>query len=1169
MERINVSGLYASSRSYLGAQLAQKHPNLMVLCRDRTQAEEIFNDLTFFQNERRVCLYPAWDTLPFEAVSPQTEVSATRLACLDLLLRKEPLTMVASVDALSQRTLPPKLLETSALELIAGMALRRADLIRQLRWMGYRPVSVVEQIGEAAIRGEVIDLFPALHDNPLRLEITSDTLIALRPFEADSQRTIGTLDRLRLLPVRETIPFDSPDFADGLPEAIQRLKTRAKDLECPPSELNKIISALKEGAHLPGIELAIYAALEDPCSVFDYLPPASAVIVDDEIATRHALEQFLSFVKEREERFTREHRLIPEAVKLYLSEHELFQHVAGKRRYFFNSFELIDSPTLHDKRLNFRSSSHIELTTRLKSKVGTGKALKPLSSHLAKWRSQGFRIAFVVGAKPRAERLQRALLEIEIDAPISELTGLGWASAGIRLPVTILTGHLSSGFTLEDEKLVFISETEIFPEKSYRRSGANKTSLKRILNSLSQLKAGDYIVHVDYGIGIYHGLKHLEIEGSQGDFLHVEYADSKLFLPVQNIGKVQKFFAGEGQSPQIDKLGSSRWTRTKVKVKRAVIALAGDLIKLYAARSVLSGWRFEPFGAEDERFADSFAFNETADQLRTIQEVLSDMAKDRPMDRLVCGDVGFGKTEVALRAAFKCVQHSRQVALLVPTTILVEQHRNTFAARFSDYPVKVGAVSRFYSAAENKKTLEQLANGDIDIIVGTHRLLQKDVAFKDLGLLIIDEEHRFGVQQKEKLKQMRKQVDVLSMTATPIPRTLHMSLLDVRDTSVINTPPHDRRAIRSYVATYTDSLVRDAILREVQRGGQVFYVHNRVQNIDLITAKLAEVVPEARFEFAHGQMSENQLESIMQRYLRREIDVLVCTTIIESGIDMPNTNTILIERADTFGLAQLYQLRGRVGRSSRQAYAYFLVPKFEKLGTEAQKRLEVLQSLDDLGLGFNLAVRDLEIRGAGNLLGKEQSGNVLSVGFELYTKILKEAVLSLKGDDELNMEAIDPELKINADAYIPEAYIPDVPERLLLYQRLAGLERPDDAAELYEEFEDRFGRLPPEVHNLIELMKLRSALRLYSIVKAEKSAEKLSLSLTKQSPLNHAKITAFARRFPERLRFTKSLNLVISLTEQESKVLSDLYAAVTSLLDQLKEDDPPNTSASNATAAQH
>ncbi|MCB0318792.1 MAG: transcription-repair coupling factor, partial [Bdellovibrionales bacterium] len=612
-----------------------------------------------------------------------------------------------------------------------------------------------------------------------------------------------------------------------------------------------------------------------------------------------------------------------------------------------------------------------------------------------------------------------------------------------------------------------------------------------------------------------------------------------------------KYVATEGKKPIIDKLSSNKWQTKKRKVKEAIVALAGDLIKLYAIRNNSSGFQFTDFNLDDEDFADSFAYSETEDQLTAIKEVLEDMSSQKPMDRLVCGDVGFGKTEVAMRAAFKAVQDGKQVAILSPTTILAEQHRISFEKRFLGFPVNIAAVSRFYKTEANKSAIDKLSKGDVDIIIGTHKLLQKDIHFKDLGLLVIDEEHRFGVKQKEKLKQVKKDIDVLSLTATPIPRTLHMSLLNVRDVSLINTPPQDRRSVRTYVAIKEDGLIRDAILREIQRGGQCFFLHNRVQSIELVTAGLSELVPEAKFAFGHGQMKESELEKIMKKFLEGEIDVLVSTTIIESGIDIPNANTLIVDKAHTFGLAQLYQIRGRVGRSSKQAYAYLLIPPSKKLGKDAEERLKALQALDDLGQGFNLAMRDLEIRGAGNLLGKEQSGNVLSIGFEMYTKILKEAAANLKGEDLSAEDIIDPEVKLGIDAFIPDSYIPDVPERLVLYQRLASLRSNEETDLLIEEIIDRFGPMSKETINLVEVMRIRALLRKYGISKIEHTKGKLRIEFSSNKKIDSEKAIQHALNFPDNYKLGKNNSFTVLKIPEKNLDPFEVYKHLEDLLDSL------------------
>lgn len=1113
-------GLQGSSKAWLIADLARAARKVAVICKDAKSAEALEADLRFFLGNDSILTFPDRDLLPFEPLSPQGFISGERNETLYRVGTDNTFVCLAAIDVLANRLISPRSLHSSSFILKEGLEISRDELKKKLDQLGYNEVSLVEETGEYAARGSVVDLFSTQIPLPARVQFAGNSVESIRTFDAESQRTIDGISELRILPVREW-DFEGVD----LHLMIGRIKARARELEIPPREAARIIRQIRLGTPFPGIELLQPLAGGLDASFFDYLPAGTTLVFDDDLGIKNNLDAFLELVEEREGRFASEHYIIPRKEELYFSADELFNRTKSFPAQFIDQVSIFDGREgAASESIQFTTLSNTELSASLKTKVGTGSALQPLMETVSKWRKMRFDIAFVVGSPVRAERLRRYLLDADLDAEIRQDTGSDWMGAARRSPVVILQGHLTDGFRLPDRRICFISENEIFAERSYRQKRRAKLSLKKLLSSISNLQEEDYVVHIDYGIGIYRGLRQLTVDDAVGDFIQIDYADSRLYLPVQNIGRVQKFVAQEGQIPSLDRLGSpQRWIKTKQKVRESVASLAGDLIKLYAARSVAKGWHYDVIGAEDERFADYFPYDETPDQLKAIEETLSDLASVKIMDRLVCGDVGFGKTEVALRSAFKCVEHARQVAVLVPTTILAEQHLRTFQLRFRDYPVNVGALSRFYDSKTNKGSLEKVASGDIDIIIGTHKLLQRNVQFKDLGLVIIDEEHRFGVAQKERLKQLRKNVDVLTLTATPIPRTLHMSLLGIRDISIISTPPVDRRAIRTYIAAYDENLIRDSVLRELQRGGQCFFVHNRVQSIDLTTAELAKLVPEARFRYAHGQMSEHQLEPIILAFLKGEFDVLVCTTIIESGIDMPNVNTIIIDRADMYGLAQLYQLRGRVGRSDRQAYAYFLIPEAKKLGLEAQKRLKALQSLDDLGLGFNLAIRDLEIRGAGNLLGREQSGSVLSVGYELYSRILKEAVLNLKGEELSLEESVDPEVKISASAYIPEPFIPDITERLVLYQRLASLSYPDEAYEMAQEIEDRFGPLPAEVENFMELMRYRALLRGAGILRAEQGPEKITLYFSPRANVDASRILELVQKQPEDFKFGKNL----------------------------------------------
>jgi transcription-repair coupling factor (superfamily II helicase) len=1146
-------GLHGAAHAWALSRLACEHPQLFVICKDRNSAEDLVSDLEFFIRDRDLLLYPQWDNLPFEPVSPQALVTAQRLHVLHRLGQRTPYIIVSSIDAAMQRVLSAQLLLSQSFSFTSQDELRHPDFLIKLQACGFLEASLVEDIGEMAVRGNVIDFFPAGATHPIRVEFTDHGISRISTFDTDSQRSLESKQEVFVSPVRE---YASPQaiLQSGLTteRCIKKIKLRGKELEIPPRDIARAMHAFKSGLDFPALELLHTIALDPLESVLSFVPESVPLVLKNEIEINQSSDTFWELVCDRENRLRHEQLFFPKKEALYLSPAELGTEIKTRRRHFIDQLQVLGGEDDDAEVISVRTLSHGTLKIKTQGKVGTGQALQPVRQLVRKLREDGYSIAFIVGATSRAERLHGILQNVSLDAPVlPHLSATEWMSSSQRQPVVILQGHISAGFQLPSEKIAFIAENEIFTERSYRKGIRKKTSLKRLMSTLAQLQDGDFVVHVDYGIALYKGLKHIVVEGNEGDFLHLEYADSRLYVPVQSIAKVQKFSAAEGQKPVLDKLSTSTWLKTKQKVRESVITLAGDLIKLYAARSISSGWRFEPQGAEDDRFADGFPFDETADQLKSINEVLADMASDKPMDRLVCGDVGFGKTEVAIRAAFKCTQHARQVAVLVPTTILVEQHRANFANRFLGYPVKVAALSRFYSAAENKATLASVAEGNTDIVIGTHRLLSQDVQFKDLGLVIIDEEHRFGVKQKEKLKQLKKQVDVLTLTATPIPRTLHMGLLGIRDISIISTPPSDRRVVRTYVAEQSNALVRDTIMRELQRGGQCFVVRNRIEGIELYTQEMRELVPEARFEFAHGQMHENQLEEIMQRFLRHEVDVLVSTTIVESGLDIPNANTIIIDRADTFGLAQLYQLRGRVGRSTRQAYAYLMIPHTRKLAADAQKRLKVLQSLDDLGLGFNLAVRDLEIRGAGNLLGKEQSGSVVAVGFELYSKILKEAVLNLKGEELSLEESLEPEVKLGTDAFIPDTYIPDVSERLLLYQRLASLLSDDETHELRHEIEDRFGPMPGEVESLIELMRLRSFLRRVGVYKTELVGSKLVLSLSPRAKLDAEKIIQLVQNEPGQFKFSKNLTLTVQLDSDMAQKRERVIGFIERLLNKL------------------
>jgi transcription-repair coupling factor (superfamily II helicase) len=766
--------------------------------------------------------------------------------------------------------------------------------------------------------------------------------------------------------------------------------------------------------------------------------------------------------------------------------------------------------------------------------------LAGVAARLLEWQREGTRIVVVAPSMPRRDRMQALLAGHGIEVTPSGAPFGRAVTAPGRGPLA-LVGDLSRGTRLPADGLVLVTEAELFGEQRQVRRGRRERPAN-FLATLAELKPDDYVVHVDHGIGLYRGLRHMQVADTEGEYLHLEYAGGdRLYLPVDRINVVQRYVSGDAAAPALDKLGGTAWERVKAKTRESLLAMAHELLSVYAAREAHGRPAFADSDALTREFAARFAFEETPDQQRAIDDVLADLGRARPMDRLVCGDVGFGKTEVALRAAWAVVLGGKQVAVLVPTTVLAQQHLETFRARFAGYPVTVDMVSRFRSAAENRETLARLADGRIDVVVGTHRLLQKDVVFQKLGLLVVDEEHRFGVRAKERIRQLRPTVDVLTLTATPIPRTLNMSLSGIRDLSVIETPPVDRLAIRTYVTRHDEVVMRDAVRRELGRGGQVFFVHNRVANIDAVARRLGELVPEAKIAVAHGQMDEGELERTMLGFMHGTSNLLVCSAIIESGLDIPTANTLIVDRADTFGLAQLYQLRGRIGRSHHRAYAYLLIPGEHLITPEAQKRLRVLQELDDLGGGFRLAAHDLEIRGAGNLLGKQQSGHITAVGLELYSHMLEQAVRELRG--EPSAAEVEPEIQLGIPAFIPETYVADVSQRLVVYKRLAGIRGIPDLEAIAAELHDRYGPVPPLVDTLMRLMELRRWLKDLRVQRARRRGDAVVLEFDPSTPLTTERLVAVVEKERRRLRLTagSALEVRLQATDHDG-LIADLRA---------------------------
>ena len=1111
---IRLSGLHGSAPACVLAELLRARTgNMLVITADQEAAEEFCRELGFFAGGAFTPIsFPAWDSQPFAPASPHPDISGSRLDTLFRLHGGLARVVVLPVAAAMQRVLPARIFNEASCYLVAGEEFERDDLLGRLVKLGYANVPLVEDRGTFAVRGGILDIFPPNFSAPVRIEFLGDTIETIRAFDTLTQRSLQTVEELVLLPSREILLTD-----DLLADIAPRLKACCDDLDIPADRRRAVLEDLKNAVYFQGIEYLqplVHAGLE---TIFDYAPAWPLVLLDPE-AIRAAAASFSEEVASGDSKARA--ASLPHSLpgELFLSTGELGAIMADRSRLEMSGLALDDSGAV-------TIAIPCEANTDLRVTVSkeTTHALEPLAHSLRGWLDQGFRVLIACHQRPQAERLKELLAPYHVPCLVSE--GVFPEGGG---GVTLLMGEISRGFRLPGSRMVLIAEEELFG-KRVRRRGISEVRKKQILASMAELKPGDHMVHVDHGIALYRGLQHISVGGVGGDFLLLEYAGGdKLYLPIDRLGLVQRYVGPEGSQPGLDKLGGSGWEKSKGKARKSIEELAGELLEIYAQRQISEGFSFSPPDEMYREFEASFAWEETPDQLSAIQDVLADMQHSRPMDRLVCGDVGYGKTEVALRGAFKAALDGKQVAILVPTTILAQQHYETFHERLKEYPVTVEVLSRFRTPKEQKGILERLKKGTIDIIIGTHRLLQKDVAFKDLGMVIIDEEQRFGVKDKERLKTFRAVVDVMTLTATPIPRTLYMSMMGIRDLSIIDTPPVDRLAVKTFVARFSDELIREAVMRELRRGGQVFFVHNRVQTIAKRAEQLAGIVPEARIAVGHGQMGEHELEKVMLEFMHGQTNLLLCTTIIESGLDIPNANTLIVDRADTFGLSQLYQLRGRVGRSSQRGYAYLLIPGESTLTTDARERLKILQDISELGAGFRIATHDMEIRGAGDMLGSRQSGTVTEIGFELYNQMLEETICRLRGEEMV--EKVEPEINLKVPAFIPEAYIRDTGQRLVIYKRLTQAENEDDVLDVQNEVVDRFGAYPLATSYLFEIMQLRVLLKRLLVRQIDYDGRNVVISFHPRTPAPPDTIITMMRNEPRKYQFTPDYKLTCAVT---------------------------------------
>lgn len=1086
-----IVGLSGSQKSLYVAALAADPPQgrhfpALILTHTHYQAEKWHRDLSTLLSPGRVFLFPNLETHPHEEVLSDPGVLKGRLAALLHLAAGDPVVVVASVQAATTKLVPPEIFTRCRVEVKIGDRLDLDETARRLAAMGYERVPKVETPGEFSVRGGILDVFPVTEEAPIRIDLFDDEVDSVRRFDPLTQRSEENLGAVQLGPAREFLMDEDrvKPAVDAILEAATRQAARLERQgaqEAADALLERTaghVEKIQSGIYFEGIEQ--YKPYFHPrlATLLDYVARGS-VVYDDPARIKEHHAAMMKDVAESQALLLEKGRILPSQAKVYAEWPELAEEARPEK---------VMLSTL-DKRISGMAPDRVVHVRARTPEPFHGK-IDRLASATKKWRQEHFRVCFVLSTPERGERIVEAFKDEELDAVYVEHPN-GELKAG---NIVVTTGALETGAEFPDSKLVVLTDLEVFGRPKRRRLSRKKDDAAARIAHFSDLKEGDYVVHTNHGIGKYLGVETLEIAGVHKDYLVVQYAgEDKLYVPTDQVDLLQRYIGVESQPPKLNKLGGNEWARVKKRVKESVQEMAEGLLRLYAERETIEGHAFAPDSVWQAQFEDAFPYEETPDQLRAIEEVKRDMERPRPMDRLLCGDVGYGKTEVAVRAAFKAVVDGKQVAVLVPTTILAQQHGRTFEERFEGFPMKVRVLSRFQTPAEQAEILKGLKQGSVDVVIGTHRLLSKDVVFKDLGLVIIDEEQRFGVAQKERLKELRKNVDVLTLTATPIPRTLHMSMVGVRDMSIIETPPEDRFPIRTYVVEYDDELVREAIMREIGRQGQVYFVYNQVQSMDRMASRLMEVVPEARIAVAHGQMDEDDLERVMLDFLHGEYDVLLCSTIIETGMDISNVNTLIVYDADRFGLAQLYQLRGRVGRSNRVAYAYFTYRRDKVLGEDAEKRLQAIKEFTDLGSGFKIAMRDLEIRGAGNLLGPEQHGFIASVGFELYCRLLDESIRELKG--EVMARPPDPVIDLNVDAYISEEYVVDSQQKVEIYKKVASTATLEEVHDLEDEIRDRFGDPPQSVLNLLSVARIKILARQVGVAQISMERDTVSIKL--------------------------------------------------------------------------
>jgi transcription-repair coupling factor (superfamily II helicase) len=1133
-QRIAIGGLEGSARAFLMALLfRQLRRPLIVISPTEKDAAAGVRDLSLFLGEDHAFLMPSWDLLTTDMFAFQRETELARLEVFYRLVYGGPAVVVIPARALMQKVIPRGILEGYVEWISVGDIRERDELVRKLVEGGYGRVTLVEGKGEFSVRGNIIDLYPPSAPHPFRLEFFGDELESIRAFDEATQRSIRELAEFMLFPAREVIL--TPERRE---RAVRNIRRRSNELELPRAVKDKLAEMVATGlgsAVNPLFHPLFYdaAAGDNPgnCglgTLFDYFPASGLLVLDDPLAMgqveekiENDLDRFLLKVQDQE-RF----HLGKESA--YLTAAEVSGRRQGMRQIRLEGLALETGDNTHPS-VRFHLERDIAVGGTAGTEAEENGILRPLAEKIRGWLGEGNRVVFVCGGQECMQRMDQLLARYDLPvrkevAPFLD----GIEKDGARGALLLREGRISGGFHLPGMNLVILSEEEIFGKKVLRRR-VRPAREGYFLKSFGELAEGDFVVHTEQGIGRYRGLQKLTAGGIENDFLLIEYQENdRLYLPVDRIDRIQRYVGPDGFVPKVDKLGGTSWETIKERVKKSVREVAEELVAVYAAREVMDRAAFAAPDRIYDEFCATFEFEETPDQAKAIEDIHLDMDGGKPMDRLICGDAGFGKTEVAMRASLRAALDGKQVAVLVPTTILAEQHHQTFSQRLKPYPIRVEVLNRFRTKAEQKEILDGLRRGAVDIVIGTHRLLQKDVNFRNLGLVIIDEEQRFGVSHKEKLKKLRTLVDVLTLTATPIPRTLHLSLVGIRDLSIINTPPEDRLPVKTHVLEFNEEVIVDAIRRELARNGQVFFLHDRVRSIFTMARLIRKLVPEAQVGVVHGQMTPKEIEGAMGRFIRREDNVLVCTTIIGAGLDIPTANTIIINRADRFGLAQLYQIRGRVGRSKEEASAYLLVPKGAMLSRDAQKRLQVIMDFTEPGSGFRIASNDLEIRGAGSLLGISQSGHVSAVGYELYTELMEKAIREIKGEPAPE-EEVRPEIHLGIPAFIPEAYMADEHRRLVTYKRVSLSESDGDLDAIRNELLDCYGPIPREVENLLAVIGIRNLLKGLKGRKMGYDGKAMSVFLQEKSPVNPVRIIEMYRGKIRGVHLTPDFKLTVPM----------------------------------------